>query len=89
MAKDKRSNLSSEDIKLLSKAYIDIDPPLEKQVSTGPFLEASKEHDGDLLLFVPRNEIGRTISNLTGRYGYSHLAIDCGEMDIPTGRRVA
>ena len=42
----------------------------------------------DLLLFVPRNNIGRTIDDLTGRYGYSHLAIDCGEIDVPTGRRV-
>ena len=88
MTTDKRSSLSSEDIKLLSKAYIDIEPPLEKQAPTGPFLVASKEHKGDLLLFVPRNEIGRTISTLTGRYGYSHLAIDCGEIDEPTGRRV-
>ena len=47
-----------------------------------------KEQEGDLLLFVPRNEIGRTISSLTGRYGYSHLAIDPGEIDERTGRRV-
>jgi hypothetical protein len=73
---------------LLRKAYIDTEPPLEKQIPIGPFRLAAKEHEGDLLLFVPRNEIGRTISNLTGRYGYSHLAIDPGEIDEQTGRRV-
>ena len=88
MAKHKISNGSSVEVKLLSKAYIDMEPPLERQVPKGPFHVAAKEREGDLLLFVPRNEIGRTISNLTGRYGYSHLAIDCGEIDEPTGRRV-
>jgi hypothetical protein len=79
-------NETSVDAKLLSKACIDTEPPLEKQLPTRPFRVTAKEHEGDLLLFVPRNEIGRTISNLTGRYGYSHLAIDCGEIDEPTGR---
>lgn len=88
MVKYQIPNLSSVDIKLLRKAYIDMEPPLEKQVPNGPFHVAAKEHEGDLLLFVPRNEIGRTISSLTGRYGYSHLAIDCGEIDEPTGRPV-
>jgi hypothetical protein len=72
----------------LRRAYIDTEPPLEKQSPTGPFLLSAKEQEGDLLLFVPRNEIGRTISSLTGRYGYSHLAIDPGEIDEPTERRV-
>ena len=87
MSKDKRSTDSLRDV-LLHKAYIDTEPPLEKQLPSGPFRVAAKEHEGDLLLFVPRNEIGRTISSLTGRYGYSHLAIDCGEIDEPSGRRV-
>ncbi len=84
MAKDK----NSVDAKLLSKAYIDTEPPLEKHLPSGPFHETVKERVGNILLFVPRNKIGRTISNLTGRYGYSHLAIDCGEIDEPTGRPV-
>jgi hypothetical protein len=84
MAKDK----TSVEVKLLSRAYIDTEPPLEKQLPTGPFHVELKEHRGDLLLFVPRNEMGRTISNLTGRYGYSHLAIDCGQIDEATGRPV-
>ena len=74
--------------KLLSKTYLDTEPPLEKDKPTGPFRMTAEQHQGDLLLFVPRNEISRTINDLTGRYGYSHLAIDCGESDVPTGRRV-
>jgi hypothetical protein len=54
----------------------------------GPFQLSFPISEGDLLLFVPRNEIGRAISTFTGRYGYSHLAIDCGETDVPTNRRV-
>jgi hypothetical protein len=84
MANDK----TSVEVKLLRKAYIDLEPPLEKHLPSGPFRVAAKEHKVDLLLFVPRNEIGRTISRLTGRYGYSHLAIDCGEVDERTGRHV-
>jgi hypothetical protein len=37
---------------------------------------------------VPRNEISALINDTTGRYGYSHLAVDCGEIDIPSGKRV-
>jgi hypothetical protein len=88
MMKNKMSRDSSRHFKLLSKAYIDKEPPLEKQVPTGPFHGAVNEQEGDLLLFVPRNEISRAIDSLTGRYGYSHLAIDCSEIDEPTGRRV-
>jgi hypothetical protein len=86
--KDKISKVSPRNVKLLSKAYIDTEPPLEKRLPTGPWKVTAKEHEGDLLLFVPRNEVGRTISSLTGRYGYSHLAIDCDEIDEPTGRPV-
>jgi hypothetical protein len=74
--------------KWLHKSYIDAEPPLEKTLPAGPFRSASGTTQADLLLFVPRNEIGRTIDDLTGRYGYSHLAVDCGEIDVPTGRRV-
>ncbi len=82
------SDVSSEESKLLNKTYIDTEPPLEKTKPAGPFRTAAEEHKADLLLFVPRNEISRTINDLTGRYGYSHMAIDCGEIDQPTGRRV-
>jgi hypothetical protein len=70
------------------KSYLDTEPPLEKTVPAGPFRSATGTAQADLLLYVPRNPIGRTIDDLTGRYGYSHLAIDCGEVDLPTGRRV-
>jgi hypothetical protein len=88
MKKNQISDGSSRDRKRLSKVYIDTEPPLDESRPTGPFRTATEEHKGDLLLFVPRNEISRTINDLTGRYGYSHLAIDCGEIDEPTGRRV-
>jgi hypothetical protein len=67
--------------------YLDTEPP-EKSKPTGPFRTVAQDHKGDLLLFVPRNQISGAINELTGRYGYSHLAIDCGEIDVPSGRRV-
>jgi hypothetical protein len=70
------------------KPLIDTEPPLEKALPKGPFRKTNETSRADLLLFVPRNEIGRLIDVMTGRYGYSHLAIDLGEMDIPTSRRV-
>jgi hypothetical protein len=81
-----RHVLSAVEARLLSKAHVDTEPPLEKELPSGPFRVAATGGVGDLLLFVPRNEIGRTISSLTGRYGYSHLAVDCGEVDQPTAR---
>ena len=75
-------------MKLPRTTYIDTKPPLETREPVGPFQAAFPKSKGDLLLFVPRNEISRTINSLTGRYGYSHLAVDCGEIDVPTGRRV-
>jgi hypothetical protein len=71
----------------LGKAYLDTEPPLDRSKPAGPFRTAEEAHEGDLLIFVPRNEVSRTINDLTGRYGYSHLAIDCGEVDA-SGRRV-
>lgn len=86
--KYKLSDVSSTNDKWLRRSYIDTEPPLEKSKPAGPFRKVADGNDVHLLLFVPRNEIGRTIDSLTGRYGYSHLAIDCGEIDVPTGRRV-
>ena len=73
---------------MAQKTYLDTEPPLLKSIPTGPFQVTHSEALGDLLVFVPRNEISRTINTFTGRYGYSHLAIDCGDVDIPTGNRV-
>jgi hypothetical protein len=69
-------------------AYIDREPPAQKEKPTGPFTAIDEAREGDLLIFVPRNEISRIIDRVTGGYGYSHLAIDCGEIDEPTGRPV-
>jgi hypothetical protein len=52
---------------------------------TGPFQQTG--HAG-LLLFVPRSLKSRLIDELSGRYGYSHVAVDCGEIDLPTGKPV-
>src|SRR5512138_1460371 len=88
MTNDTLRDAAAHRAKLPHKTYIDTEPPLEKTLPTGPFQSATGNRQADLLLFVPRNSIGRTIDALTGRYGYSHLAVDCNEIDIPTGRRV-
>jgi hypothetical protein len=74
--------------KPLAQAYIDREPLPENSQPTGPFKSAGDGHEGDLLIFVPRNEMGIAIDEMTGAFGYSHLAIDCGDIDQPTGRRV-
>ena len=74
--------------KRLRKAYIDREPPLDNTRPNGPFRPSGEGHEGDLLIFVPRNVKSRVIDRMTGGYGYSHLAIDCGEIDQPTGRHV-
>ena len=81
-------NAPSSYVERLRIPYIDVEPPLEKTKPSGPFPTKYPDSRGDLLLFVPRNEISRTINSITGRYGYSHLAIDCGEIDVPSERRV-
>lgn len=53
----------------------------------GPFA-VDKQHACALLVYVPRNLKSRLIDDATGAYGYSHVAIDLGELDQPTGKRV-
>ncbi len=55
---------------------------------TGPYVAGDGGRAGSLLLFVPRNPISTMIDELSGGYGYSHLAVDCGEVDLPTGKPV-
>jgi hypothetical protein len=56
-------------------------------VPMGPFtVDAS--HPCALLVFVPRNLKSRLIDDGTGGYGYSHVTIDCAEVDQPTGKHV-
>lgn len=81
-------NISPGNGKRLSKAYIDREPALNNTKPNGPFRPSGEGHEGDLLIFVPRNTISRVIDRMTGGYGYSHLAIDCGEIDQPTSRHV-
>ncbi len=87
MKKTNISDIGSSTARPPVKAYLDTEPP-EKSKPTGPFQTVVQDHKGDLLLFVTRNQVSRIINDLTGRYGYSHLAIDCGEIDGATGRRV-
>jgi hypothetical protein len=88
MSKAKAASPSFMQHRLARKPLIDTEPPLEQARPAGPFRVAAPGHTGDLLIFVPRNRISRSIDLLSGRYGYSHLAIDCGEVDTATGRRV-
>ncbi len=83
--KNNKANLNSQHPKT---DYIDQEPADRSNLPTGPFRLGEEECKGSLLLFVPRNPIGEVIDKMTGGYGYSHLAIDCGEVDIPTGKRV-
>ena len=80
-----KANLNSEHPKTNT---IDQEPAERPTLPTGPFKPGEEERQGSLLLFVPRNPIGEVIDKMTGGYGYSHLAIDCGEVDLPTGKRV-
>jgi hypothetical protein len=54
----------------------------------GPFAVQRKGQMGDLLLWVPRHIESFLIDDLTGRYGYSHVTVDTGEVDVPTGKAV-
>ena len=68
--------------------YVDREPAQKKNLPTGPLDKRCDEHQYSLLIFVPRNAIGALTNEMTGVYGYSHLAIDCGEFDIPSGKRI-
>jgi len=68
--------------------YLDREPAEKEGQPTGPLRDGGEGRQGSLLLFVPRNSISALINDMTGGYGYSHLAIDCGKIDIPSGKRV-
>src|SRR2546425_6379794 len=63
-------------------------PARHKIPPPGPFRLAYPEHACDLLIFVPRSLESYLIDDATGSYGYSHVAVDCGEVDTATGKRV-
>jgi hypothetical protein len=60
--------------------------PPNPATPTGPF--HLMQNECSLLLYVPRNIISRMIDEFTGAYGYSHVTVDCGEIDKSTGKRV-
>ena len=72
----------------LKSGFIDREPAQREGLPTGPFRQGGEGIQCSLLIFVPRNEISVLINDMTGGYGYSHLAVDCDEVDIPTGKRV-
>ena len=79
------TSLNTDQIKL---GYIDREPAQTEDLPTGPLRQGDVERQCSLLIFVPRNTVSALINDMTGGYGYSHLAVDCGELDIPTGKRV-
>ena len=72
----------------LKSDYIDREPAQKESQPTGPLRQGGEGRQGSLLIFVPRNPISALINDMTGGYGYSHLAVDCDEIDIPSGKRV-
>jgi hypothetical protein len=61
-------------------------PTSHAELPGGPFRQVGNPYS--LLVFVPRSLESRLIDDATGWYGYSHLAIDLGEIDIPSGEAV-
>ncbi len=55
---------------------------------TGPYALTRRGEMGDLLLWTPRRVESFIVDNLTGRFGYSHITVDTGEVDLPTGKPV-
>jgi len=55
---------------------------------TGPYAIRRRQQIGDLLLWVPHGIESCLIDDLTGGFGYSHLTVDTGEGDLPTGKPV-
>lgn len=62
-------------------------PPANAALPGGPFTVDDKRACA-LLVYVPLSLKSRFIDDMTGAYGYSHVAIDLGEIDQPTGKRV-
>ncbi|HEX9027844.1 MAG TPA: hypothetical protein VF823_01640 [Anaerolineales bacterium] len=83
-----KSKAKAEQKELPAGGYLDQAPALDERLPAGPIELGVSENEPCLLLFAPRNTISNLIDRLTGGYGYSHLAIDCGDVDRATGRKV-
>jgi hypothetical protein len=55
---------------------------------TGPYVIKHKKQMGDLLIWVPLKIDSFIIDHLTGGFGYSHVTIDTGEVDLLTEKPV-
>lgn len=63
-------------------------PKVAVSLPTGPYAASRSGQVGDLLLWVPRLINSFIIDDLTGGFGYSHVTVDTGEVDLPTGKPV-
>src|SRR5579859_2949526 len=63
-------------------------PAPHPQPPVGPFRLGRREQSCDLLIYVPRSIESYLIDDATGSYGYSHVAVDCGEVDLSNGQPV-
>jgi len=69
------------------KSVGDAEPAGGAAAPKGPFT-VDPDHPCALLVYVPRNLKSRFIDDATGGYGYSHVTIDCAEVDEPTGKHI-
>jgi hypothetical protein len=69
-------------------ALVDKEPPKYTRWPAHIARSEQETHPCSILLFVPRNLISALIDDFTGRYGYSHTAIDTGEVDAQSGKPV-
>ena len=67
---------------------IERSPKETSSFPTGPYATTRQPQMGDLLLWVPHRIESFIIDDLTGRFGYSHVTVDSGEVDFPTGKPV-
>jgi len=68
--------------------HVDRPPKTRPSLPAGPAISNRGAQAGDLLLWVPRGLDSRLIDDVTGGYGYSHVTVDCGDVDLPTGKPV-
>ncbi len=60
---------------------------IEEPMPTGTIQQA-ENCECAILIFEASDELGRIIDKITGGYGYSHIAIDCCEVEKETGKRL-